>query len=446
MNARSRLRLLPVVVALAPLLVGCDEEVVVEQDTVVYRDDSVYRRLELHGRGADGEIPAEPGWLATDARVVLAEPEAWRLLEERPDGLIVEAVFDGAGSVPASLAHETDEGTVPDRSRVRLDVQDLSVLTRRVYEETLGDPFGPSSLDAALDALTTLAVESLREELRLEFGGRVSAAPAEVFLRDQARRLAGELMGILREHPWGADDVTERTRLLSAALARQGIPAPGDLGEAADWGDALGMLLDPVLLWSRDRIASSVSTTDEPVSGEDLGFWPTAEDLGAILGTETDEPEPPRVAEFKRSANSLLRAVEGLYGDPGSTRFRFEAWLELPGRLLHTNGTPGEGGVLWVFDNRALAVGVTLRAESVETNDDALVALGARRDLGDAELLRLVALLTDPERGERLREVMARALDERSFDPLGDEDMDGDLQLAALELLELLDPSIGRWP
>lgn len=383
-------------------------------------------------------MPTESDWLARAVGLFLAEPRAWRVIEERPDGFLAEALFIDAGEVPPSFAHETDQGVVPDRARVSLEAEDLAVLTRRVYEEQVADPFGPSNLEAALDALTEVAATALGDELRREFGSRANVAPAVTFVRGEGRAVAAELLGIIKDHPV-AHVGAERARLLSGVLAHYGIARPEELFEAREWVDSLEMLLDPVLLWSRDRVAGLLSTAEERVAAEDLSFWPTGDVLGETLGTTTDEPEPPLVTDFKEAVDSLLGAMEGFYGSPAAGRFRLEARVELPGRLLRTNGTPLEQGVAWVFDNAALSSGATMRIETAELDADALVALGARRDLGAVELLRLCDLLTDPEHGERLRGALARAVEQGSLDPLLDDELAEQAGADVRELLELLE-------
>jgi len=428
-------------VLVAGIVTACDEQVVVRQDTQVYRDGALSRRLDVRARNADGEIPTEPDWLARSVGLFLAEPPSWRVLEERPDGFLAEAVFARADDVPVSLAHETERGRVADRGQVRLVTEDLVVLTRRVYEERVGDPFGPSSLEAVLDTLTEVAARALGDELRREFGSRANAAPAVTFVRGEGRAVVAELLGIIKDHH-GGPAAAERARLLSAALARRGIPRPEGLTGAREWLDSVGLLLDPVLSWSRERVAALLSTSEERVAGEELSFWPDGQRLDEILSTNTDEPLDPLVRDFREAADSLLEAMEGYYGGPAAGRFRLEARLELPGRLLRSNGTPVERGVLWVVDNEALSEGATMRVETAEVDDEALAALGARRDLGAVELLRLCDLLTDPEHGPRLLEGLAAAVREGSFAPLADEELVQQAGGDAGELLELLDPSL----
>ena len=177
------------------LLAGCGEEIEIRQTTVVFGDGAVERSIEIWGRTGDRETPREAGWLADKARIRLAEPEAWRVRDREPGHLAAEARFHQVSEVPATLAHDTDYGTVFDRSEIRFDRFDRVILTHSRYVERIGDPFDRADLSAALEALVEWCAEQLAGELDREFGGAVDPAPAQAFLRGDARRLAGRLLG-----------------------------------------------------------------------------------------------------------------------------------------------------------------------------------------------------------------------------------------------------------
>jgi hypothetical protein len=424
-------------------LAGCGEEVVVRESTRVYRDGSLTRSIEISGRDPDGSAPTDPAWLAETAHLALASPDAWGRIDERPGYLAAEATFDRADRVPRILTHTGEESSILDRTRIDLRDDDLVVMRRWVYEETRGDPYGEEELAAATDALVELAVEYLRDEVRKEFGPGMGTNRAEAFLRRDVRSLAMDVFNLMRQSIGSGEDPAARTALLEV-LARHGVrppevpPSEGDLFDIAA----------PVAMdWTLEGLATALSTPDAPVYPEDLDFWPTLEDLSVLEATD-ELPSDPRADEFTRAAEVLVEALSGYYGDEGSPRFRFESRVEMPGRLLRTNGTPGPDGAHWLYRNVDLALGdVTMTAEAIELDIDALVSLGARKEFDTAALLRLTDILAVRDTEAVLRELLGEAVDRGRLDLLQDEDrVPDELERLARELHELLDPSRAPWP
>jgi hypothetical protein len=441
--SRARPRV-PVLAALL-VLAGCGEEVVVRESTRVYRDGSLSRSIEISGREADGSTPTDAAWLAETAGVALASPDAWGRIDERPGYLAAEATFARADGVPRILTHAGEKGSVLDRTRIDLRDDDLVVMRRWIYEEVRGDPYGAEELAAAVDAMVELAVDYLREEVRKEFGSGMATARAETFLRRDVRSLALDVFGLMRQTLGSEDDPAAMAALLEI-LARHDVRRPGGDPPSSD-DDLFDVAAPPVMTWMLDGLATALSTADAPVAPEDLDFWPTLEDLSTL--EISDQPQAdPRVEAFTRAAEVLLDALSGYYGNEGSPRFRFESHIEMPGRLLRTNGTPGTDGVHWLYRNVDLALGdVTMTAETVELDLDALVALGARRDFDTAALLRLTDLLATRDTEAVVRELLAAAVETGRLDLLIDEErVPDELERLARELHELLDPSREPWP
>ncbi len=441
--------LLLLLLSILLLLAGCGEELEVKQTTVVFGDGTVERSIEIWGRTGERGIPEEAGWLADKARVRLAEPEAWRVREREPGHLAAEARFHDVSEVPSTLAHDTDYGTVFDRSEIRFDRFDRVILTHSRYVERIGDPFDRADLSAALEALAEWSAEQLAEELDREFGGAINPAPAQAFLRGDARRLAGRLLGEgsasgpllerAEEDPRAAEE-------LARLLASFGV-AP--LPPAGEDDDATGAAILHFLDWARNRVAASLRDGDGPIAPESLDFWPDEQALeeafSAAFDSEADNL-PPHLEEFGRLSRRLLQSMSGYYGDASVPSFHFEYRVELPGNLIRTNGTPVEDGSLWYLQNDDMRLGAELTVETVELHRDALVRLGARRDFETSELVRMVHWFQDLETGEALAELLAAAVDAGSLDVLLDEELEAPLGEPAFALHSMLDPDIDRWP
>jgi hypothetical protein len=431
------------------IFTACGEEIVVRQKTTVFWDGTLNRTIEVSGRGSDGEIPTDPDWLRDEVHLELADREIWGTIEEQPGRILAEGFFNSADDIPATLTHETESGLASDRTTVRVEQEDLVLVRRWTYVETHGDPFGHRNLEMTLDRLTDLLVESLAEELRLELGPGVDTRKAEDFLRDEGRRFGLELLTALRSNLW-TDPGNERIRRVLRILGNYGVRAPDlDTGvSTAGYEDSFELLedlLDPILLWARERVAATLATPEESFDPDDLGFWPTGETLEE-LWNEEEPPPPGHAEEFVRLTESLGQAMTGYYGDLGAPRFRFEIRLEMPGRLLRTNGTIDDDEVLWLIRGGDLVSGdASLSAESVELIDETLVSLGARRDLDPSELLRLVDLLTTRDPSGQLREIIGEAVRRGRLDVVN-ELAEDELDSIGRELVDLLDPEREPWP
>lgn len=419
------------------------------ETTRVYRDGSVFRTILVAGREVDGKLPEEPRWLKDTAKLELASPEAWDSVDERPGYLSAEQTFGSAEQVPPLLAHtegEADEGRpVLDRSRIELENDDLVVLRRFTYRETRGDPYGIEELNAALDAMVDFAVRYLREEVRREFGPELDPARAEAFLRTDVRSLTADILRILRQSS-GAGDDGQATRPIAELLVRKSIFRPGEIPvDDLEGNDILEFAAPRVTEWILAGLARTLSTPQRRVEPADLDFWPGLEDATAL--TSTEEPVDPRVQEFNEIGASLLQALSGSYGGEGSPRFRFESRVEMPGRLLRTNGTPVDGAVVWLYRNSDLMLGdVVLEAETVELDDEALKTLGARRDLDTPRVLQLTDLLSRDAGGDLLQ-LLTAAVERGSLELLLDEErLSEETLIPARELHDLLDPNKDPWP
>jgi hypothetical protein len=418
--------------------VACRPRIVVRLTTTAYHDGSLDRRLEIVGRTSDDEEPTEDDWLGEQAGIWLAEPEAWERVERGPGWLRAEGFFPSADQLPAILALETEAATKPARTRTLLDVDDRVLLVRWTYVERHGDPYSAAESAAALEALVEMAVEAVTSELHRHFGEGVDPAPAERWLRNDARALTQALLTVSRSTPaWTQEQ--DRIQRQAQVLGQYGVPVVAVDDPEEFWDLQVQVLLG----WAQEQLAIALSAPGAPIRPDDLSFWPAGEDylerMDALVNRVWGSEE-----ELTAEVEPLLAAMVGYYGEGGIPRFRFEASVRLPGTLLKTNGTVDGDSVVWLFREEDLTLGeISLRAESVELNDDALVSLGARRELDTAALLRLADLLWKRDPQGVLVEVLTDAVAAGDPDLLLDEDRLPETFLpVAYELHQLLDPDV----
>ncbi len=428
-------------VALALVVAGCGEEIVVRVVTRVYPEGGVGRRVEITGLESDGSHPTTKDWMERNGRVVLARPQAWSQVEEEPGRVTVEGFFRSADDLPPTIAHRIEGGSLPERAGASLVVDDLVVLRHFVWRETLADPFDSASAAAAADSLAALAARAVREEIRRALGDRVDSARAESLVRDECRTLLIDLLPTIRAERRAGSAQAPSRRLWSNVLEQHGIPVASAARTLVS-----SEQLEAASSWLRGRVAASLSGPEMQVRPEDLVFWPEGEnkeeELQAIVERVFGGED-----ELKSALDPRLAALTGYYGAADVPRFRFERRVTMPGWLLGTNGTPLRDGAFWIVRDEDLSGERVLEAASAELDDERLRALGARRDLTVGQIARLVDILVlrDPER--ELRKRLAAAVAGGRLNILRDAGGVSDsLEPLARELAGLLDPAVDLPP
>jgi len=411
-------------VCLGLLLSSCGEEAEVRVVTRVFPDGGMQRTLRLDARDPKREEPYPADWLSSGPGLVLADRDAWDTVESGPTSLRAEGYFARGETVPALLAHRGEEGDRPDRGGVRLMRQDLVVLDRFLYEETVGDAVGVPELASSLDVLLGKVAAGLREELRRQFGPDVVTAQAEASILQRARATLLDLLTAVRETE-PPSKRPQRTSRLQEVHAQHKLPLTSEDLEQAMEADVQALM---------DRIAAEVVRANPGLDAGALTAFVTGA-LSRIL----EEPE------VQPSVEAVQLALLGAYGL--GARTQFVSRVTLPGRVLRTSGTPDGDAVVFRFDQDELVAGdVTLRIESVELNADALTRLGARRDLDMESLLRLADLLTRPDLAEPLQAGLKRAVQAGKLSLLRDGLAGEGVQEAGAEIADLLDPARPGWP
>lgn len=435
-------RMAVLVLCLGTFCTGCRPDVLVEIVSRVYADGSIDRQVAVTGREKPmTEPPETPGWLQDKAGLVLAEPGAWDRVSTSPSGFHAEGIFRSAGDVPPVLAHLQGASGMADRNQVQLAEDDLVVLTRWRFRESLGDPFGPAHVDSALNAILERVADYFRDELSAMYGDRIDLDGVDRFITSEAGTLAREFL-LARQAAPGMERLADRYDRWRTILVRHNAPVvyPEEPQAGELPPDFWELQIDPLLDWSRERLAASVSTADEAVEARHLDFIPPGERLEEHLTELVIRLYGSEEAALS-DLEPLLQALEGHYASNGSSRYRFRCRITLPGTVLGTNGVVEDGQPSWFFRGEALAGdGMTLLAESAELNLPALKALGARRDYDALELLNLVDILADRDPDDRLLQRLRDAVEAGNLAKLHDEneELPPDLQPLALELQEIL--------
>lgn len=431
-----------IVLCLALFCTGCRPDVVVEIASRIYPDGSIHRQVDLSaGEKPGGPPPEAPGWLAEHTGLVLAAADDWDRVEHSPSGFHAEGIFQTAADLPVVLAHLEGGLRIPDRQEVRIDQDDLIIMTRWRYLERFGDPYGPAQFDAALQKLAEVLGSYYKEELTAMYGSRIDPEGVDRFLMQQAIPMVRDFLGADRIEA-DARSTHEHYSRLREIVESYGGPViyPETLGPGEEPPDFWDLQFDPLMAWSRERIAEAVSTPEEVVSPHHLQFIPDSSNLEERL-----EEFMSRSYDSEEAAQDelepALQAMKGLYASGSSPRYRFRCRVSLPGTVLNTNGVTDGEELVWFFRGEELPAGDrSLMAESVELNRSALRALSARRSFTQLEALNLVDILDKQDPDDRLKNLLQKAVEEGRLSLLGDKEngLPEDGQALALELLAIL--------
>lgn len=438
--------------AAAALTLSCDEAILVHWATKVYEDGSFQRRLEVTARDPNGGVPPGSEWIEEDIKLRLADPNAWSHVERTPGRLLAEGFFQNIAALPRAVAHATDTGLHPDRTQTTLRLQDLVVVRCWLYRETYGDPYGKEDAASALDSLMEMARSFLHEGIRSEFGEGVDPKPADDFLGAELYPVASELVSSGIISPGGSPPVAGTSPTWLDVLVRRRIPC----GPVKDIGDP-EPAFEALIEWSRVRLAEKLSTPRRIIHPGDLDFL-SEDELGGMAqedytgkGTRIIERLWGSEEAFQALLQARIEALAGYYNSGGIPAFTFESRLELPGRLLTTNGTPDGDGILWLFRGEDLRGGDrVMEAASAVLDDEKLRALGARRELDAAALLRVTDVLSKRDAGGRLAALLRRGVARGGLILLRQEpekEAGGDAETEVMkslrrELADLLDPAV----
>jgi len=427
----------------ASLLLGCRPDLVVRAATRVFHDGGIERRVELHGRPADPKEEIGKDWLAETVGLHLARPQDWDRVEVEADRVRAWGFFARAEDVPPAFTYRTGHRERDERSRTSVEIEERALLRRFAYREEHGDPFSPAEAAAAIDRLLDLASEAFQREVARDLGEGVDPRRAVERLRSDLRAIVVPVLVEPRTRRVPETEAEKRERW-TALLRERGAP----VAAAAESEDFWELQAPDLLEWSRARLAESLSTPDRPIGPESLAFWPAGQDWSEDL-TAIAERTWGDSSGLDTLVEDELDAIEGYFGNAGSPRVRFEVRVELPGTLLRTNGTPDGDATIWLVRAEDLVAGDTvLEATSVETLDEPLSEIGARKVFDRAELLQLTDLLWERDAAGVLAGLLVEARRVGHLGPLRDVDrIPDEWEAAARELSDLLavtrPPAIG---
>lgn len=413
MRPRSLRRLAPL--AAIPLLLAAGKcnriaTIDVKVATRVYEDGPIDRTVTI------AERPGRDALTLSDEGIAIPAPARWRRLDLSGGTATAEGSFARAEDVPPFVEHALEDGSArADRHALELEVQDLAVLRLYRYRETEADPLGPDEVAAAYDKAIDLLMPAARGALQSRIGPNLDTSRMEGFLRGAFKGAVVDTVSSY-ESLSAASDLPARARTI---FAKHGLTLPA-IPKGADAADDLDEWTNQFVSWLAGRLASTLSTPKRAVSADDTAFLfdDSAYDPGGEMGRRLPVPAEGHAA-WEEVLGPLADAASGIYASrhdsalTGKLLFLFESRLEMPGRLLTTNGTVDGREVLWVFGDREVTrAGRAMEARSAVVLPEPLRRLGVSPDLDVVRLVRVAQLLTTDDGAERtlarLKEAVAQ--------------------------------------
>lgn len=314
------------------------------------------------------------------------------------DSITLSGTFQDPAKMPADFARAVPvvEGT--SRNRVSLKQQDFLFGTQYLYRERFVDAIEPEDLSAARDQLVDQCVRFVRAAARHELGRDWNLESFDAWAKKDLTELLKDLLEIwyAEQRNFGKKDPhTGRTGLDRAferaknRLARAGLALDGD-----DPSTDLNRLL--IEAWLADLLALKLTKKNggARATTEDFRYLfpepPAAEAWSGLarVTARTAELEYGTTKAAEESFEKSLLAVTGTYGS-AEHEYRFDCAVEMPGRLLRTNGhVESENSAFWLFSGDDLFPrGVDLEIESVVLDNATLARireLRATLDVRDA--------------------------------------------------------------
>jgi len=292
------------------------------------------------------------------------------------DSIRLSGTFTDLERMPADFARAVPVVDGTSRNRVSLRQQDILFGTHYLYRERFADAIEPEDLNAARDALVEQCVRFIRAAARHELGRDFDLTAFDAWAKKDLAELLKDLLEIWysEQRNFGTKDPhTQKTgfdRMLARVkvrLARAGLALDGE-----DFGTDLNRLL--IEAWIADRLALSLVRKNggDHAEVEDFKYLfpePPAQEAWSGLARVTQ-----RTAELEYGSTDAAQAafeksflaVTGTYG-MAEHDYRFDCAIEMPGRLLRTNGNlEDDDGAFWLFSGDDLFPrGVDLEIESV---------------------------------------------------------------------------------
>lgn len=338
------------------------------------------------------------------------------------DSITLSGTFRDPAAMPADFARVVPVVDGTSRNRVSLRRQDILFGTHFLYRERFVDAIEPEDLSAARDALVDQCVRFARAAARHEFGRDWNLDAFDAWAKKDLAELLKDLLEIwyAEQRNFGRKDPhTGKTGLDRAferaknRLARAGLSLDGD-----DPGTDLNRLL--IEGWIADLLALKLTKKQggAAASVEDFRYLfpepPAAEAWSGLarVTARTAELEYGTTEAAEESFRKSLLAVTGTYGS-AEHEYRFDCAVEMPGRLLRTNGhVEGENSAFWLFSGDDLFPrGVDLEVESVVLDLSLLARIRELRSALDVrDAVWIIRELEDVDAAERA--AMRAALEE----------------------------------
>lgn len=404
----------------------------VKVHTRVYEDGAVDRSMTVTERPGEASLPL------ADEGIAIPSPGSWRRIETEGQTATAEGSFPRAADVPPLLEHALDDGTTrPDHHRLDIEIQDLAIVRVYRYREVEADPFGPGEVAAAFDKALDLLIPAARGALASRLGSDLDTSRMERFLRGAFKDAVVDTVTSFDDLA-SASGVYPRARSIFAArgMSLPSVPkGSDDDGTEAFQG------------WLAGQLAATLGTKQRPVAAGDTAFLldPASYEPGGAMARRL--PVPAEGHEpWEQVLAPFVDAASGFYASrhdspmTGKLLFLFQPRLEMPGRLLTTNGTIDGDEVMWVFGDRAVTrAGRVMQARSAVVLSEPLRRLGLPPDLDLVRLVRIVQLLTTEDSAEHTLARLKQAISERKPELLyapdkaeSDEPTLGDVQLYEL--------------
>ena len=307
---------------------------------------------------------------------------------------VARGVYRSPEEIPAHFRYEDDKFPEVGASEIQRTYRsvDYGFVVEHRWQEKVTNIVTIGGFLAARDELLDLLVSLLVDEVGKRLGAAYDVSRLQNYIRNDGRTAVEQLTVALYESAGRNLGYEELKGLLSKVVARHGLDLLDSKGDVVS-EEEIDRRCERFL---RQLLARHLRHRD--------GSRLTGEELRKVIREETSsEVWSKSQEEFEERIGPVVLRMTGHYHGPLAFLFeggppRFEFGLQLPGRLIETNGRlAAENRVSWRFTgNEMYPDGYTMRARSIVLDIDGQKKILGRAVITDrAKALAFIDLVGD---------------------------------------------------
>jgi hypothetical protein len=368
--------------------------------------------------------------------------------------------FESVRRLPRTYVRESARGLPQGELVLDYDRNDLGLVVEHEWQETLTEIVSVHGVHAAREEIVDRVIPFMEELLARLLGDEYDTSALAEWGRETGRAWFYDYTDLLfANHAFADMNEEEETRALAPVWARHGFVITDDSGRSIESAEYNARFTAFAAKLMREKIRRRDGRPVDQAKLDELALWAFGKGWWGSYDSDADDNES--FADYNKVAEVLAREVfgsedkfvelfmtyrvrlMGIYGSDWGARPEFDYSLELPGRIVETNGVVvSESETRWSFSGwQAYPSGYTMRGRSLEPRSDRQVALLGRAVLADA---RSVVRYVDLMRADgKLSAAVQECIEKNSLEPFRSARAEPDLSAYARQQFDAMAKLLG---